>query len=176
MHWSTTRTNCLPPSHTLYPRGRESCQHYILFSAKSSLNLMCWAGTDYRRKENIISKAIKSFRNYVGWCTLVLTLMPAVIFWKIWLISIVSLPTHSKKRSNALLYHNNHLFWLRMCTDYSNSRRELRTFLLFHERKRSHELFIDAWMLSSMCQLWGCEMNATLALPASISCWLTLGE
>lgn len=133
-------------------------QHYVLFSAKSSLNLMCWAVTDYRRKENIISKAIKTLRKFVGWCTLVLTLMPTFIVWKIWLISTASLPTHSKKRPNVLFYHNNHLFGLRMCTDYSNSRREPRTSCSSMRGKEATSfrkaLFLDSRMPSSMCQLW----------------------
>lgn len=119
---------------------------------------MCWAVTDYRRKENIISKAIKTSRKFVGWCTLVLTLMPTFIVWKIWLISTASLPTRSKKRSNVLFYHNNHLFGLRMCTDYSNSRREPRTSCSSMRGKEATSfrkaLFLDSRMPSSMCQLW----------------------
>lgn len=56
-----------PNSNASYLQGREfQPTSYSMFSAKSSLNLMCRTATDYRRNENIISKAIKSSRSDVG--------------------------------------------------------------------------------------------------------------
>lgn len=83
-----------PNWNVSYLQGRESQPtSYSVFSAKSSLNLMCRTATDYRRNESIISKAIKSLRNYVRWCTLVKTLKLTCIVWKTQLMSVALLPT-----------------------------------------------------------------------------------
>lgn len=73
-----------PNSNVFYLQGRESQPTpYSVLSAKSSLTVMCGTATHYRRNENIISKAIKSLRNYVRWCTLLKTLKVTCMVWKL---------------------------------------------------------------------------------------------